>query len=75
MSNYYIVFAYHTNSSFPTKFLMGIYEDEYSASKRQKDICGSKSYTDMNLSMYGNGLTVFINVFPKGDCHVELFTT
>jgi hypothetical protein len=75
MSNYYIVFAYRNYSSFPTKLLMGIYEDEDSAYKRQKDICGSESYTDFNSSMNGNGLTVFINVFPKGDCSVELFTT
>lgn len=75
MSNYYIVFAYNTTSSFPTKYVMGLYDSVESAYKRQKDICGPNGVSSYNSSMYGNGMTVFINVFPKGDCNVELFTT
>jgi hypothetical protein len=55
---------------------MGIYEDLTKAKERQNYICGSNSEINIfNGAISGNGLTTFVNVFPKGDCDVEMFTT
>jgi hypothetical protein len=55
---------------------MGIYEDLTKARERQNYICGDHSEVNIfNGAISGNGLTTFVNVFPKGDCIVEMFTT
>lgn len=74
---FYIVYSYiSTLGSFPpTKYVEGIYKDLGEAKNRQKVVCGENAEPGINNSVYGNGMTTFINIFPEGDCHIELFTT
>jgi hypothetical protein len=76
--SYYIVYSYNNNyGSNCTKYIMGIYEDLTKAKERQNYICG-KIINGVNIGngpISGNGLTTFVNVFPKGDCDLEMFTT
>lgn len=73
----YIVYSYAWLGY--TKHVMGVYDTPEEAVARQKDLIpngsfginGSRSGRDVN----GNTMTTFVNVFPKGDCHIELFTT
>lgn len=74
---FYIVYSYTpTFGSFPpTKYVEGIYKNVDEAINRQKVICGKYAQQGINNSFHGNGITTFINSFPDGDCHIELFTT
>ena len=74
---YYIVYSYSPNYfySSPTKYIEGIYEELRDANDRQLTVCGKSAQPGINGSMSGNGVVTFVNVIPKGPCHVEMFTT
>lgn len=74
--SYYIVYSYQTSFGYSTPAIYheGIYTSLSEAKNRQSNICGEKGMYGIGNSMHGNGLTVFINVIPQGDCHVETYT-
>jgi len=75
--SYYIVYSYRPSFEYspPTIYHEGIYTSLDDAKRRQIEVCGKDSKEGINSSMYGNGLTVFINVIPQGDCHIQTYTT
>ena len=74
---YYIVYSYQPSHGYSsqTKYIEGIYEDLRDGKDRQIVVCGGNDTLGINGSISGNGVVTFINVIPKGSCHVEMFTT
>lgn len=74
--SFFLVYSYNNSSGYyRTIYHRGIYTSLSEAKKRQKEICGKKYIEGINGTSYGNGLTVFINVLPQGDCNIETYTT
>ncbi len=74
--SFFLVYSYNNFSGYSrTIYHRGIYTSLSEAKKRQIEICGEKGVEGINGSVYGNGLTVFINVLPQGDCNIETYTT
>jgi hypothetical protein len=69
--SYYIVFSYIPTSgrSCASKYVEGIYKTSEEANSRKNNL----HRVDKLSSSIPR--TVFINVFPEGDCYIELFTT
>ena len=70
----FVVYRYNINNSNTTKYIMGIYNSEENALKRQKMLCPNfnkffKTYTSEN------GDVTFINKLQYGDSNIEMFTT
>ena len=71
----FIVYAYSSNHTRATKFIIGTYFQHSEAVQRQINYCGPLYEEGVNTVLQGNGWCTFINVLPFGDGKVELFTT
>lgn len=73
-SDLFIVYKYNIHSINNTKFIMGIYNTEEKAIKRQHELspnCNKPMFSNISA----NGNVVFINKVTFGDSNIELFTT
>lgn len=73
-SDLFIVYKYNVNSSYSTKYIMGIYSSREEAVKRQQQL-GSTFNKVFNTYTSENGDVLFINKLKLGDSNIEMFTT
>ena len=70
----FIVYRYNIHSINNTKFIMGIYNTEEKAIKRQHELAPNYN-KPMFSNVSANGNVVFINKVRFGGSDIELFTT
>ena len=70
----FIVYKYNIKSSYPTKYIMGIYSSREEVIKRQQQL-GCIFNKFFNTYSSSNGDVLFINKLKLGDSNIEMFTT
>lgn len=73
-SDLFIVYRYNVHSINNTKFIMGIYDTQEKAIKRQYELAPNYN-KPMCSNVSADGNVVFINKLKLGDSNIEMFTT
>lgn len=74
----YIVYGYNNYiSSYPTKYIYGIYYNITDTINRINRLCENIGFNESFGTYYSNDgcMTYFVNVLPIGEQYTELFTT